>query len=133
MYQCVKDELGNLDYIKRKSDNAWIPTDSSNIDYMTYLEDIKKQGMGIVEVDDCGTGKCNCSMWQFSEKAEGLLKTKYGSDSNYNKLLFDLRCEKYAKAKEGKFPYENKSDAMKIIDATPQEVQDAMRHIPLRR
>tara|TARA_B100001113_G_C20922114_1_gene540553 strand:+ start:255 stop:656 length:402 start_codon:yes stop_codon:yes gene_type:complete len=124
----------NSDLIRVVNGNGSVTTfGKGSLEYDQFIADIKEQGMGIVEVDDCGTGKCNCSMWQFSENAEGLLKTKYGSDSNYNKLLFDLRCEKYSKAKQGKFPYENKSDAMKIINATPQEVQDAMRHIPLRR
>jgi len=34
---------------------------------------------------------------------------------------------------KGKFPYESKSEAYKIIDATPQEIKDKNRHLPMRR
>ena len=129
----MKYKINENDVILRKSDGVWIPKDHNNADYQQFLGDLKIQGMGIVEIDDCGDGVPNDSMWQFVENAEELLRTKYVSDPNYDKLLFDLKCERYAKAKEGKFPYKKKSDAQKIINATPQEVHDAMRHIPMRR
>ena len=72
------------------------------------------------------------TMWQYVENAEELLATKYGSDPNYQKLLYDLKCDRFAKAKQGLSPYYNMVEATKVIDATPQDIQDAMRHIPMR-
>ena len=40
------------EYIIRKSDNASIPKDSGNTDYQKFLQDIKEQGLGIVEGPD---------------------------------------------------------------------------------
>ena len=110
-----------------------IPFDADNIDYQQYLEDLKTHGMSIVSCDDCGDGVVNSeTMWQYVENAEELLATKYGSDPNYQKLLYDLKCDRFAKAKQGLSPYYNMVEATKVIDATPQDIQDAMRHIPMR-
>ena len=110
-----------------------IPFDADNIDYQQYLEDLKTHGMSIISCDDCGDGVVNSkTMWQYVENAEELLATKYGSDPNYQKLLYDLKCDRFAKAKQGLSPYYNMVEATKVIDATPQDIQDAMRHIPMR-
>lgn len=37
------------EYIIRKSDNASIPKSSDNIDYQQFIEDVKEQGLNIVE------------------------------------------------------------------------------------
>ena len=119
--------------IVRLNDVAYIPIASDNMDYQQYLQDIKTHGMSIVSCDDCGDGVVNSeTMWQYVENAEELLATKYGSDPNYQKLLYDLQCDRFAKAKQGLSPYYNMVEATKVIDATPQDIQDAMRHIPMR-
>ena len=110
-----------------------IPKDEANMDYLQYLEDFKSHGMSILIIDDSGDGVVNSkTMWQYVENAEDLLATKYGSDPNYQKLLYDLKCDRFAKAKQGLSPYYNMVEATKVIDATPQDIQDAMRHIPMR-
>ena len=43
------------EYIIRKSDNACIPKDSGNTDYQQFLQDVKEQGIGIVEGPDIVT------------------------------------------------------------------------------
>jgi hypothetical protein len=43
------------EYIIRKSDNACIPKDSGNRDYQQFLQDVKEQGLGIVEGPDITT------------------------------------------------------------------------------
>ena len=107
-----------------------IPLDEQNRHYRMYLEDIKTHGMSIVEVDDCGDGVPNDSMWQYLDNAEQLVIDKYGSDSD---KLTALREYKYVRAMEAKFPYEKKIDAYKIIDATPQDIKDKYKHLPMRR
>ena len=107
-----------------------IPIDSGNSDYQEYLQDIKQHGMSNVTCTDCGDGLPNDSMWQYLDNAEQLLTDKYGSDQD---KLTALREDRYVRAMEAKFPYEKKIDAFKIIDATPQEIKDKYRHLPMRR
>ena len=107
-----------------------IPFDVDNIDYQQYLEDLKTHGMSIVSCDDCGDGAPNDSMWQYLDNAEQLVIDKYGSDSD---KLTALREYRYVRAMEAKFPYENMKDAAPVIDATPQEIKDKHRHLPMRR
>ena len=38
--------------ILRKSDGAFIPKDTGNRDYQQFLQDVKEQGIGIVEGED---------------------------------------------------------------------------------
>ena len=106
-----------------------IPIDSGNSDYQEYLQDITN-GMSNVTCTDCGDGLPNDSMWQYLDNAEQLLTDKYGSDQD---KLTALREDRYVRAMEAKFPYEKKIDAFKIIDATPQEIKDKYRHLPMRR
>ena len=108
----------------------YIPLASDNTDYQQYLEDIKKHGMSIVTCTDCGDGSPNDSMWQYLDNAEQLVIDKYGSDSD---KLTTLREDRYVRAMKAKTPYENKVEAYKIIDATPQEIKDKNRHLPMRR
>ena len=116
-----------------KIKNYFVPCEIANTDYKNYLRDIEEQGMSIVSCDDCGDGVVNGkTMWQYVENAEELLATKYGSDPNYEKLSYDLKCDRFAKAKQGLSPYYDMVEATKVIDATPQHIQDAMRHIPMR-
>ena len=107
-----------------------IPIDSDNTDYQKYLEDLKIHGMSIVTCTDCGDGAPNDSMWQYLDNAEQLVIDKYGSDTD---KLTALREDRYVKAMTAKFPYENKVEAYKIIDATSQEIKDKHRHLPMRR
>ena len=107
-----------------------IPLASDNTDYLTYISDIKTHGMSIVTCTDCGDGVPNDSMWQYFDNAEQLVIDKYGSDQD---KLTTLREDRYVRAMEAKFPYESMSDAAPIIDATPQEIKDKYRHLPMRR
>ena len=107
-----------------------IPFDPDNTDYQTYLEDIKSHGMSIVSCDDCGDGLPNDSMWQYLDNAEELLVNKYGSDQD---KLTALREDRYVRAMEAKTPYESMSVASPVINATPQDIKDKNRHLPMRR
>ena len=107
-----------------------IPLASDNSDHQQYLEDLKTHGMSIVSCTDCGDGAPNDSMWQYLDSAEELLVNKYGSDQD---KLTTLREDRYVRAMEAKFPYEKMTDAAPIIDATPQEIKDKYRHLPMRR
>ena len=116
--------------ILRKEDEAFIPLDEQNSDYQTYLKDIQTHGMSIVEVSDCRNGVPDKSMWQYADNAEQLLTDKYGSDSD---KLTALREDRYVRAMGAKTPYGKKIDAYKIIDATPQDIKDKYKHLPMRR
>ena len=107
-----------------------IPLVKDNTDYQEYLEYIKIHGMSIVSCTDCGDGIPNNSMWQYLDNAEELLVNKYGSDQD---KLTALREDRYVRAMEAKTPYESMSVAAPIIDATPQEIKDKNRHLPMRR
>ena len=109
--------------------NSFIPVNELNSDYQQYLEDIKN-GMSNVTCTDCGDGVPNGSMWQYLDNAEQLVIDKYGSDSD---KLTALREDRYVRAMKAKTPYESKVEAYKIIDATPQEIKDKNRHLPMRR
>ena len=114
----------------KRSDESFIPIDPANSDYQQYLKDIQTHGMSIVSCDDCGDGSPNDSMWQYLDNAEQLVIDKYGSDSG---KLTALREDRYVRAMQAKTPYEKKIDACKIIDATPQDLKDKNRHLPMRR
>ena len=113
-----------------RNDEAYIPIASDNRDYQNYLEDIKTHGMSIVTCTDCGDGAPNGSMWQYADNAEQLVIDKYGSDSD---KLKTLREDRYVAAMKAKTPYGKKIDAYKIIDATPQDIKDKYKHLPMRR
>ena len=125
---------GEIRQVKRMSPEnthiMFIPFDKNNTDYQQYLQDIKDNGMSIVEVNDCGDGAPNDSMWQYIDNAEELLVNKYGSDQD---KLTVLREDRYVRAMEAKFPYESMKDAAPVIDATSQEIKDKYRHLPMRR
>ena len=116
--------------IFRKEDETFIPLDEENYDYQTYLKDIKTNGMSIVEVSDCRNGVPDKSMWQYADTAEQLVIDKYGSNSD---KLTILREDRYVSAMKAKTPYEKKINAYKIIDATPQDIKDKYKHLPMRR
>ena len=107
-----------------------IPLDDANRDYQQYLEDIKENGMSIVTCTDCGDGIPNDSMWQYLDNAEQLLIDKYGSDQD---KLTALREDRYVRAMEAKTPYESMKVASPVINATPQDIKDKYRHLPMRR
>ena len=119
-----------LDIVIRKSDNAIIPCDPENRDYKQYLQDLKDEGMQILEVNDIGDAVINGTMWHHADNAEQLVIDKYGSDSD---KLTIIREDRYVKAMKAKTPYEKKIDAYKIIDATPQDIKDKYNHLPMRR
>ena len=126
------DEISGqpMQNILRKEDEAFIPLDEENSDYQTYLRDIETNGMSIVEVSDCRNGVPDKSMWQYADNAEQLVVDKYGSDSD---KLKTLREDRYVAAMKAKTPYGKKIDAYKIIDATPQDIKDKYKHLPMRR
>ena len=115
-------------YIEKNGVN--IPMCIGNKDFDQYLEDIKNEGISIVSCDDCGDGVPDESMWQYLGNAEQLVIDKYGSDSD---KLTIIREDRYVKAMKAKTPYEKKIDAYKIIDATPQDIKDKYKHLPMRR
>ena len=107
-----------------------IPIEPENRHYQQYLEDIKTYGMSIVTINDIGDGVPDKSMWQYLDNAEQLVIDKYGSDSD---KLTVLREDRYVRAMQAKTPYEKKIYAFKIIDATPQDIKDKYKHLPMRR
>ena len=111
----------------------YIPPDTGNRHYQTYLEDIKTHGMSIVSCDDCGYGIPNDSMWQYLDNAEQLLTDKYGSDPSLHDKMTALREDRYVRAMEAKTSYESMSVAGSVIENTPQEIKDKYRHLPMRR
>ena len=111
----------------------YIPPDTGNRHYQTYLEDIKTHGMSIVSCDDCGYGIPNDSMWQYLDNAEQLVIDKYGSDPSLHDKLTALSEDRYVRAMEAKTPYESMSVAGSVIENTPQEIKDKYRHLPMRR
>ena len=119
-----------IDVVIRKSDNAVIPCDPENRDYKQYLQDLKDEGMEILEVNDIGDAALNGTMWQYVDNAEELLVNKYGSDQD---KLTALREDRYVRAMEAKTPYESMSVASPVINATLQEIKDKYRHLPMRR
>ena len=110
-----------------------IPIASGNRHYKQYLEDIKTHGMSIVSINDIGYGEPDDSMWQYLDNAEQLLTDNYGCDPSLHDKMTALREHRYVRAMEAKFPYENMEDAAPVIDATPQEIKDKHRHLPMRR
>ena len=131
-YKLVNDyDFGNLCSIKHTDSDGnikLIPLDDANRDYQQYLEDLKN-GV-LISCTDCGDGAPNDSMWQYLDNAEQLVIDKYGSDSD---KLKTLREDRYVAAMKAKTPYEKKIDAYKIIDATPQDIKDKYKHLPMRR
>ena len=119
-----------IDVVIRKSDNAVIPCDPENRDYKQYLQDLKDEGMEILEVNDIGDAALNGTMWQYVDNAEELLVNKYGSDQD---KLTALREDRYVRAMEAKTPYESMKVAGSVIDNTPQIIKDKYRHLPMRR
>ena len=115
-------------YIEKNGVN--IPMCIGNKDFDQYLEDIKNEGISIVSCEDCGDGVLDDSMWQYLDNAEQLLIDKYGSDQD---KLTALREDRYVRAMEAKTPYESMSVASPVINATPQEIKDKNRHLPMRR
>ena len=115
-------------YIEKNGVN--IPMCIGNKDFDQYLGDIKNEGISIVSCEDCGDGVPDDSMWQYLDNAEQLLIDKYGSDQD---KLTALREDRYVRAMEAKTPYESMSVASPVINATPQEIKDKNRHLPMRR
>ena len=128
-YTLINDPIsGELINIKTE-DDRFIPINDENRDYQQYIRDMKN-GVSNITCTDCGCGAPNDSMWQYLDNAEQLIIDKYGSDSD---KLTALREDRYVRAMEAKTPYESKVEAYKIIDATPQEIKDKNRHLPMRR
>ena len=136
IYKLIKNPDGVVDTIQTQEGDSEpykliiIPLCQENRHYQNYLEDIKTFGMSIVSCDDCGDGVPNGLMWQYLDNAEELLVNKYGSDQD---KLTALREDRYVRAMEAKTPYESMKVAGPVIDATPQEIKDKNRHLPMRR
>jgi len=131
----IQYDPDNIVYAVKKESDGIVqivlsnPT-SQNRFYLSYLNDLKNYGMSILICDDCGDGVPNGSMWQYLDNAEQLLIDKYGSDQD---KLAALREDRYVRAMEAKTPYESMSVASPVINATPQEIKDKYRHLPMRR
>ena len=130
----------HLTYLRRISDNIFIPVEEKNSDYQQFKEDLKQYGFSIVEyedliehipfMDDTYSDK---TIWQFFY-GEEIIQNKYSKDEDAKvKALADLQEHKYVRAMEAKFPYESMKDAAPIIDVTSQEIKDKNRHLPMRR
>jgi len=123
--------------IKRLSDSTFIPNTPDNIDYQQCIKDIQTHGLSIICCDSLGY-LCDeyddNTLWQYLDNAVEIITNKYSSDEGAKvKALADLQEHKYVRAMEAKFPYEKMTDAAPIIDATPQEIKDKYRHLPMRR
>ena len=132
IYKLFTNLDGEINCILTERDGLLItiPLDNLNRDYQNFLQDIKDKGISIVEIDDCGNGVPNDSMWQYADNAEELLVNKYGSDQD---KLTALREDRYVRAMEAKTPYESMSVAGSVINNTPQIIKDKYRHLPMRR
>ena len=119
---CINTIIGEISYS--------IPIEPKNQNYQQYIEDIKTHGMSIVTINDIGDGVPDKSMWQYLDNAEQLLIDKYGSDQD---KLTTLREDRYVRAMEAKTPYESMKVASPVINATPQDIKDKYRHLPMRR
>ena len=130
----------HLTYLRRISDNIFIPVEENNSDYHLFKEDLKQYGFSIVEyedliehipfMDDTYSDK---TIWQFFN-GEEIIQNKYSNDEGAKvKALADLQEHKYVRAMNAKFPYEKMTDAAPGIDATSQEIKDKYRHLPMRR
>ena len=129
-YEITGLEDNPLCTLVRSTDGACIPADPLNSDYQQYLEDLKINGMSIVSCSQCGDGVSNNTLWQYLDNAEELLVNKYDSDQD---KLTTLREDRYVRAMEAKFPYKSMKVAGPVIDATPQDIKDKHRHLPMRR
>ena len=130
----------HLTYLRRISDNLFIPVEEKNSDYQQFKEDINQYGFSVVEyedliehipfMDDTYSDK---TIWQFFN-GEEIIQNKYSNDEGAKvKALADLQEHKYVRAMEAKFPYESMKVAGPVIDATSQEIKDKHRHLPMRR
>ena len=130
----------HLTYLRRISDNLFIPVEEKNSDYQQFKQDINQYGFSIVEyedsiehipfMDDYYSDK---TIWQFFY-GEEIIQNKYSNDEGAKvKALADLQEHKYVRAMEAKFPYESMKVAGPVINATSQEIKDKHRHLPMRR
>ena len=130
----------HLTYLRRISDNLFIPIEEQNNDYQQFKEDLNQYGFSIVEYEDLiqhipfmDDSYSDKTIWQFFY-GEDIIQNKYSKDEAEKvKALADLQEHKYVRAMEAKFPYESMSDAGPIIDSTSQEIKDKYRHLPMRR
>ena len=130
----------HLTYLRRISDNLFIPIEEQNNDYQQFKEDLNQYGFSIVEYEDLiqhipfmDDSYSDKTIWQFFY-GEEIIQNKYSKDEGAKvKALADLQEHKYVRAMEAKFPYESMSDAGPIIDSTSQEIKDKYRHLPMRR
>ena len=125
--------MGTHNVAVLKDDVTSIPLDEANTDYQRYIEDLKIQGMSILTCTDCCDGVPDKSMWQYLDNAEQLIHDKYHSDPSLHDKVTALREDRYVRAMKAEFPYESMKDAAPVIDATPQEIKDKNRHLPMRR
>ena len=130
----------HLTYLRRISDNLFIPVEEKNIDYQQFKEDINQYGFSVVEYEDLiehipfmDDNYSDKTIWQFFY-GEEIIQNKYSKDEAVKvKALADLQEHKYVRAMEAKFPYESMKVAGPVIDATSQEIKDKHRHLPMRR
>ena len=103
--------------VKRLSDNTIIPKDNSNSDYQQFLEDVKKEGLGIVQGPTVGV----TTAYDIARKAEyppieDQLDKIYHSGVNAWKADIKVIKDKYPKTQVG----------VTTVAAVPSWVQTAL-------
>ena len=89
------------EYIIRKSDNASIPKDKDNRDYQQFLQDIKEQGIDIVEGPDIITPDYKTSRLSEYPSIEDQLDKIYHSTLTAWKADIKAIKDKYPKTNTG--------------------------------
>ena len=101
------------------------------------IKDIQTHGLGIISCDalqDDDDNYDDNTFWQYTDKAVEIITNKYSNDEGSKvKALTDLQEYKYVRAMQAKTPYESMSIASPVINATPQDIKDKYRHLPMRR
>ena len=101
MYKIIQ-QTEYPDQIYRKSDNAFIPKDSSNADYQQFLNDVKEQGIGIVEGPTVGvTTAYDIARQVEYPSIEDQLDKIYHSGVNAWKAYIKVIKDKYPKTQVG--------------------------------
>ena len=101
MYKIIQ-QTEYPDQIYRKSDNAFIPKDSSNADYQQFIRDVNEQGIGIVEGSTVGvTTAYDIARQEEYPPIEDQLDKIYHSGVNAWKADIKVIKDKYPKTQVG--------------------------------
>ena len=119
MYKIVQN-TGLPDQIYRKSDSAWIPKDNGNIDYQKFLQDVKEQGLSIVEGPDVVTPDYKDQRLAEYPSIEDQL------DKIYHSTLTAWKAD--IKAIKDKYPKTNTGST--TVSSVPSWVQEEVDKLP---